>query len=207
MKESLFKAAIAAACCLAGASAQADVMVSNSTYGVFDGSSGSRIFNVGSHGTVGDVNITIDFSKCDDPPIGPGGTACIGTGEGWPNEIEFRLMGPNGTTVDLVTAGTYFEGSGRFLITFDDEAGSTVGGQVQNGAFRPVGTLAELDGMDMFGSWSLMIADLGFGDPLEYFSATLAISDGDAAEVPEPATAGILGLGMLGLLGARRRSR
>jgi hypothetical protein len=203
MKPNWIRAALLAVLSLACALAQAGVIASDSTYGVFDRSAGSRVFNVTGHGMVNDVNITIDFSKCDDPPIGPNGNRCIGTGSGFPGEIEFRLMGSDGrTVVNLVNEGTYTSGAGRFTVTFDDEAGAGVGGRLASGSYRPVGALAAFDGMDMFGSWSLLIRDARGGDPLEYFSSTLEIGE---APVPEPANPGILGIGMLGMWAARRR--
>lgn len=211
MKLNWIRGAVLAALTLAGAAAQAGVIVSDSTYRPFDGSSGSVLFNVTSHGAIKDLDITIDFSKCDDPKIGPTGTECIGTGRGFPSEIEFRLMGPNGYgTVTLVAPATYRTGSGRVTVTFDDEAATQVGPDLASGTYRPVGPLSMFDGRDMFGTWSLLIRDISGGDPLEYFSSTLAIDDGAGpvpVPVPEPAMAGMLGIGLLGMCAVRRRRR
>src|SRR5436190_7014084 len=88
----------------AGAHA-APLTATNSTPGSFDSSFGNRTFTLGS-GTIDDVNISITFSKCDDPTNTDGG-ACNGSGFSFNQEIVFRLTSPGGTTVNLVNAGTY----------------------------------------------------------------------------------------------------
>jgi hypothetical protein len=206
-------AVLCAALALAGA-AQAGVVTTNSEYGNFDGMVGSRNLTIGSHGTVTDVNLTVDFSKCDDPAIGPNGTECIGIGDAFPDEIGIYLTSPTGQKITLVAPGTYQGGSGRVTVTFDDEAGSVVGPVLQSGSFRPVDALSAFDGLDMFGTWLLQLEDTGYGDPLEYFASRLEIG-GSATEpppppptdVPEPGSAAIVALGLAGLVGARRRKK
>jgi hypothetical protein len=92
-------------------------------------------------------------------------------------------------------------------VTYDDEALAAAGPALQNGSFRPVNALSAFDGRDMFGTWLLSMTDSGAGDPLEYFGSRLEISGNVAAAVPEPATAGIVGLGLVGLFAARGRKR
>jgi hypothetical protein len=204
MKSSFITAALCLAFGLAGA-AQAGVIATDSTYGNFDFKTGTRALSVTSHGAITDVDITIDFSKCDDPPIGPSGTKCIGIGRAFPNEMAFRLTGPDGRTVDLVSFGTYTSGSGRVTVTYDDEALATAGTALRSGTYRPVSALSAFDGMDMFGTWLLSMTDAGPGDPLEYFGSRLEISGNVAAAVPEPATLGMMGIGLVGLVAVRRK--
>jgi hypothetical protein len=207
MNTSVIKAAaLAAAFGLAGAAHASTISVTDATYAKIDNATATRTLSVGTHGTISDVNITIDFSKCDDPAIGPDGVVCIGIGRAYPGEIAFQLSGPNGQGVDLVQQGTYSLGAGRVTVTFDDQAANPVGPVLMSGTYRPVGSLAAFNRMDMFGNWQLSLRDARSGDPLEYFSSQLEISS-NGTSVPEPGSVAILSLGLLGLGAARGRKR
>lgn len=194
----------AAALALASLGANAAlVTATDTTFGSFDSSSGTRTYNiVGSQ--VADVNISITFAKCDDPTIGPNGSSCIGQGFSFDREIVFRLISANGTIVNLVNQDTYTgatPGSGIQEVTFDDEAATVVGGPaVVTGSFRPVGSLSAFDGENATGLWTLFIQDTVAADRLDYFRSTLTITT-----VPEPTTLGLLGVAALALAAAKRR--
>jgi hypothetical protein len=196
--------------------ARAGVIASDATPGRFDGDSGVRILHIGEHGIVGNLTLSIDFAKCNDPGVGEDGQCIDNTGS-FDNEIYFRLSAPGGATVSLVAPWTYSGssvGTGRVTVRFDDAAGWQVGspafndGNVTAGSFRPVEALAGLGGRDMFGDWILLVGDAGYGDPLQYFGARLEVSSSGQV-VAEPGVVEAMGAGLLAMgaalsLGRRR---
>lgn len=78
----------------------------------------------------------------------------------WDGDLNISLRAPDGTIVSL---SSYNGGSANNYTntTFDDEAATsiTVGSAPFSGVFRPEGDLSVLDGMDMSGTWTLIISD------------------------------------------------
>jgi hypothetical protein len=187
--------------------AQAALVGSNSTPGNFDSSSGTRTITFTDNETISDLNILIDFAKADgdntDPPYP--------TGVPFFNEIVFRLLSPNGTSVDLISENSFNAGSGPGFdgkINFDDQAANVVNvdpNRLQTGLFRPTGSLSAFNGQSSLGNWILSIQDTVGGDSLRFRSATIGINGpATMAAVPTPALLpGLVGLGM----GAMRKRK
>ncbi|MGI4721169.1 MAG: PEP-CTERM sorting domain-containing protein [Janthinobacterium lividum] len=194
----------------AAAGAQAEVIVSDTTYRNFDKSSGYVSFNVDTHGLIGDLNVAIEFSKCDNPYLGKNGRDCESDDTPFENEIVFHLIGPDGRIVRLVEPSTFDQGAtggiGRVTMTFSDE-GQALGRRVQAGTYRPVEALSAFDGMDMFGVWKLFLQDTTASDPLEVYASRLIFNAADEppVDVPEPGSVAVFGAGLLGLAVLRRR--
>lgn len=205
--------AASAATFLFCASASAAVIRTNTNYVRVDGSEAERSLRVNARGVIADVNITVDFSKCDDPRLGPSGGACLGQGIPFEDEFTLALIAPDGRRIELVRAyetygpGLAGKGAGRVAVTFDDEAGAAAGPSIRGGSFRAAQALSAFDGMDMYGNWTLAIQDYFPSDPFEFFSARVEITpdENGAVVIPEPATLAMLGIGLLGLGAGRRR--
>ena len=215
-----------ALCALTGVAQAAPLVASDSTFERFDESRSTRNLVIGSSALVADVNVTIDFGKCDSAVMSGSQTSCASNGEEFASETFFYLISPNGTRVDLVYTysaeadgieqgstkgdGTYANSSnvgGRHLVTFDDQAAAAVGPVMLDGSFRPEEPLSGFIGEQALGTWIFGVGDSVGADELGLFSVTLTINAGAVDAVPAPAPLGLLGLGLAAMLIGRRRAR
>lgn len=204
---SILKAAAISAALISSSAFALVVNVTNSSYFSVDNASAPVTYAVAAAGNVTDVNITINFSKCDDPAPAAAATACPSNAEEFANEIFFRLTGPNGTVINLLAAGTYDLGAssgGFYTLTFDDAAGGAPSTTLTSGAFLPAAALSILNGQAAAGNWVLTVGDSVGSDPLTHFSSTITITTDRDNPAPAPAAIALLGLGLVAIRRLRK---
>lgn len=188
-------------------SAHATLLTENETFSpvlMVDGSSSNTALTFTDSGIISDVNVFIDFTKCDDPLTNDG--TCVGAGSSFNSEIVFFLTSAMGTRVDLVLANTYSDHVGaRIDVLFDDAATTTVGGSsLQSGTFSPIGLLAAFNGEQVFGDWILNFQDTVGSDPLSVNAWRLDITT--TTSVPEPYSIALFALALTGLAFSRKKT-
>ncbi len=103
---------------------------------------------------------------------------------------------------------------GSYNVTFDDAAASALSSSVSNpsGLYQPVGSLADFNGMDLDGNWSLTLLDDYIPNDSSDLIAWRIFGEVDGQEiggeesvVPEPATMALFSSGLLGFFFKKRR--
>ncbi len=104
------------------------------------------------------INITDDLIIADVNVLNVTGT------HSWVADLEFRLTGPDGTTVDLLINGC--ENEDNFNVSFDDESEVIILACpfTDGTAYKPSEPLDVFDGTSSLGDWTLEITDDVFLD-------------------------------------------
>ena len=149
-----------------------------------DNASDSRSLDFGAAAIpVGSIDLSIDFTKCDNPISATG--VCIGTGTPYYTEIGFTLAGPTGLTSELVIPDVTFTEIGRgpggtFTFTFSNAATTPVSDALQDerlvsGTYAPATSLEKFLGRDGAGLWTLTFIDADGSDPLSLNAWSLTL--------------------------------
>jgi hypothetical protein len=164
---------------------------SNSTDAIVDGGEVTRdvtflATDFASGAVVSDLVVTLDFAKvasdgaapmCGPPPVN--GLPPVNFAE-HNEEVYYELASPAGTSIDLISAGTYTAGlgfGGQVQVELSDAASSPVGGTVPtSGSFRPSQPLSTFDGEDPVGTWTLTIGDLFGADAHCFYNVDIAVT-------------------------------
>jgi len=116
---------------------------------------------------ISDVNVTVNIQH------------------NWITDIDMKLIGPDGTEVVLAN-DVGGDGDNMTNTVFDDDAATSIGSGAPpfTGTFRPLGSLADFNGLSSLGNWTLHINDdedaIGgtlLGWSIEICSTPLSIDD------------------------------
>ena len=151
-----------------------------------------------------DVSISANLSASSNS-INLDGSVDSTGGSSFLSELSLTLSSAAGTTVELISTGTYSGGTSQEFIdfTFDNAGLAQSGATLVAGTFAPtLGSLSDFNGETTSGLWTLTIGDSVGADPKSLNSYDLTII---TAPIPEPSSTLLLGLGGLALFTRRKR--
>ena len=192
---------------LAGPASAAVVSSNTTVQTIADNSTISSIINIGTHGTVGSLDIS------------------VAVGHTWVGDLIYQLV-HGGTTVTLMDRpgnfGSVFGNSTNLSadhpLTFSVSAlvaAETIGADCNNNQtigipnvcrntlFIPEQALGAFTGSDVFGDWILRISDNAGGDTGQL--ANWSLTANVRSSVPEPGSLALLGLALGGVAVFRRK--
>ena len=121
-------------------------------------------------GTIADVNFRIDGTLSSSDPL----STTVGLNHSYVGDLKFKLTSPQGTTVEIMTAGggsADCAANNIYQMTLDDQAAGPMtcpaggdGGGPLTGSFTPSNPLSAFNGQDPNGTWTLNVSDIQMSD-------------------------------------------
>ena len=135
-----------------------------------------------------------------------------GLGHSWMGDLVASLtFAPVGGGAPITSAlFTRVGGSGdpNGSFSFNDGFATPIGSvNLGGGDFRPEGSLAAFNGLNVQGSWTLHVDDRAGADVGRYASWELGLVTAPTTVTPEPGTWALLATGLVGVAGAAARRR
>lgn len=152
------------------------------------------------NGVVVDINVSLHITH---PDVEDFDVFLFSPGGGGINLFNDLLAGLDGVNIGTSLIDTVLDDEASTPITSGDAP------FIAEPSYQPIGSLADFDGSEMIGIWSLAIQNdypLGTTGHLERWALEITY---DPIDAPEPVTIALMGLGLagLGLSGSKRVNR